>query len=69
MENEDFDKTNFSLYRIARTLYFLPAEKSFDDFWNTWIDLGNGFYREVDSTFFLNTLGRKNYLPFINKGS
>jgi len=66
-ENEELDRTHFSLYKLAKTLYLLPAERTFSDFWVTWINLGNGFDREIDSTFFLNTLGRKIFIPLIQK--
>lgn len=66
-ENEDFDHTYLPLHNIAKTLYMLPAEKSFSDFWNAWINLGNGSYIELESTFFLNTLGKKIFLPIIMK--
>lgn len=63
--NESFDLVGLPLDLLVNILHSPPLETSFPVFWNNWIKAGNGYEMELDSIFFLNTVGKKIFLPLI----
>lgn len=63
--NKSFDLVGLPLDLMVNVLHSPPLETSFPVFWNNWIKFGNGYETELDSIFFLNTVGKKIFLPLI----
>lgn len=63
--NEEFDLTGLPLSMTVNVIYSPPLEESFPEFWNNWITAGYGYEHELNSIFFLNTVGIKIYIPLV----
>ena len=63
--DETLDVTGLPICLITDVILPAPLEQSFPEFWENWIDSGTGFESELDSVFFLNTVGSCVYLPVI----
>jgi len=63
--NESFDLVGLPLDLIVNILHAPPLETNFAAFWKNWIQAGNGYEMELESVFFLNTVGKKMFLPLI----
>ena len=66
--NEMFDLTSLQLSNIVDVLYSPLPLGNFRDFWDNWLALGNGNEGELMSTFYLNTVGKKLYIPMMFSG-
>ena len=66
--NELFDLTSVQLGYIVDVLNSPLPLGNFRDFWDNWLTLGNGNEGELMSTFYLNTVGKKLYIPMMFSG-